>query len=503
MLNVLDLAQEDTRLKKKATKEYSGPCPDPNCGCQRDGFSVRSNGYSWVFMCRGCWDSAEIPSGRDRKRGWGDEIAYLTHYRHITLDNAVLKAIDDGMLSFENAYKRYAYEKRWPYERAQKYLLELGADKDQKRINRPSQWKNKQIDHKSHLWQEQTHQAVEKYAANLWAEEGAIGLEYVRGRGLQDEIIRKARLGYSAQGGTPRLIIPLENFHFHDYGGGWYFTIFRRDLRPDCPREERWKNAKGSSTDELYMADCLRMRRPTVLTEGPLDALSVVQECSDLVNVVATAGVQCGQNVANLARLALMPLVLVAFDADTSGDKESKWWLERLPNARRLRPFLPDINDMLLDNWDIRAWIEQGMGKTVGTEATEMELLEQSGFFDQCHSCQCPFPDYEGRDVDKIPDSPMSCDQDGTPYCKQCRPDLFDIPSTAQTSTEEQFNARVQAVIYLIPGGCAMVTRQEPGYTLEQRVKDFEAEARQRQREAQYERIRRKNERREKALVTA
>jgi len=307
-------------------------------------------------------------------------------------------------------------------------------------------------------------------------------------------------------------------------------------LRPDCPKDERWKNAKGSSTDELYMADCLRMKRPTVLTEGPLDALSVVQECSDIVNVVATTGVQCGQNVANLARLALMPLVLVALDADAAGDKESKWWLERLPNARRLRPFLPDINDMLLDNWDIRAWIEQGMGKTVGAEAIEIEPSQIQTFDEQCYSCQQRIPSFEGWDSDKIPQGASELRHDfinGNLYCKNCRSDLFEdgpdwcsdcldikkeTPATHEidgtmycnehyldhrSSSEDQFNARVQAVIDLIPGGCAMVTRQEPGYSLEQRVKDLQDEAKQHQREARDEYIRRKNERREKKLVTA
>lgn len=359
MLTVLDLANEDSRLKKKSVKEYCGPCPDPNCGCQRDGFSVKHNGYSWVFMCRGCWDSGEMLPRRDKKRGWGDEIAYLTHYRSVTLDEAILQAMDSGLLSFEDAYKRYAYEVRWPYERAQEYLLGLGADKDQQRVKVTSQWKSRPSDYRSPIWQEQVHKAVEEYAAYLWSPEGIQGLEYALSRGLRYKTIQTAKLGFSQQGGIPRLIIPLLNFYFHEYGEGWYFSIFRRDLRPDCPKDERWKSAKGSSADALYLGDCLKAKRTTVLTEGAIDALSIAQECGNLVNVVAVAGVTCGQNVENLARLALMPLVLVAFDADEAGNKEAKWWLERLPNARRLRPLLHDVNDMLLDNWDMRAWIER------------------------------------------------------------------------------------------------------------------------------------------------
>jgi hypothetical protein len=421
MLTVLDLAGENTRLKKKSVREYCGPCPDPNCGCQRDGFSVKHNGYSWVFMCRGCWDSGEMLPNRDKKRGWGDEIHYLVHYRHVDLDDAILQAMDEGLISFEDAYKRYAYEIRWPYERAQEHLLALGANKGQERVRKASQWKGAS-DYHSPLWQEQVHKAVEGYAASTWTPDGLPALEYARGRGLTDEIIRGARLGYSAQGGIPRLIIPLENFHFHDHTSGWYFTVFRRDLRPDCPKDERWKNAKGSSTDEMYIADCLKLKRVTVLTEGPIDALSVVQECGDLVNVVATAGVTCGQNAANLGRLALMPLVLVAFDADTAGDKEAKWWLERLPNARRLRPYLPDINDMLLDNWDIRAWVEQGINKFGGKQTPDVEAS-----VNRCYSCQVPFPSFDGWDPEQIPtDEIMSFDpENGELYCEKCRPDLF------------------------------------------------------------------------------
>jgi 5S rRNA maturation endonuclease (ribonuclease M5) len=297
-------------------------------------------------------------TNRDKKRGWGDEIHYLTHYRSITLGDAIIQAMDNGLLSFEDAYKRYAYEKRWPYERAQQHLLDLGADKDQQRV-RKVRFQNTSSDYRSPLWQEQVHQAVEQYAQTLWSQEGTEALEYILSRGLRYKTIEAAKLGLSKQGGIPRLIIPLRNFRFHEYSGGWYFTIFRRDLRPDCPKGERWKNAKGSSTDALYMADCLKAKRTTVLTEGAIDALSIAQECGDLVNVVATAGVTCGQNVENLARLSLMPLVLVAFDADEAGDKEAKWWLERLPNARRLRPLLHDVNDMLVDNWDMREWIKR------------------------------------------------------------------------------------------------------------------------------------------------
>src|SRR6266550_3344359 len=376
MLNVKDLAEQDTSLKKESSREYAGPCPSPECSKKTDGFRVRSDEYGhWAFMCRGCWDARETLPDRDRKRGWGDAIAYLMHYRHVSLDDAIIQAMDDSSIGFEDAYKRYAYEKRWPYERAQQYLLDLGADKDQQRVKRPIQKLKQGVDYNSPVWQEQVRKTVEEYAAALWTPDGSQGLEYALSRGLRYKTIQTARLGFSMQGGIPRLIIPLLNFYFHDHEGGWYFTIFRRDLRPDCSHEERWKNALGSSTDELYLADCLKAKRVTVLTEAPLDALSIAQECGDLVNAVATAGVSCGQNYANLARLALMPLVLVAFDADPAGDEKAKWWLDRLPNARRLRPFLHDVNDMLVDNWDIRVWVEREIDNPKQGQTVKQEMV--------------------------------------------------------------------------------------------------------------------------------
>jgi hypothetical protein len=134
--------------------------------------------------------------------------------------------MDEGLISFEDAYKRYAYEVRWPYERAQEYLLGLGADKDQQRVKQASPWKNRPSDYRSPIWQEQVHKAVEQYATSLWTAEGAQALEYVLARGLRYKTIQTAKLGFSQQGGIPRLIIPLLNFYFHDYSGGWYFSIF-------------------------------------------------------------------------------------------------------------------------------------------------------------------------------------------------------------------------------------------------------------------------------------
>src|SRR5712692_6314887 len=123
MLTVLVLAYEDTTLKKKSVNEKCGPCPDSSCRCQSNGFNVKWNGETWVFMCRGCWDSEEYLSARDCKRGWGGEIQYLMHYRGMKYSVALAALVSYGNLSLDEAIKRLSVMEP---ERARTLLIKLG-----------------------------------------------------------------------------------------------------------------------------------------------------------------------------------------------------------------------------------------------------------------------------------------------------------------------------------------------------------------------------------------
>jgi hypothetical protein len=311
MIDVLTLAEEDTNLHRESVREQAGPCPDPHCRCQTNGFRVKWNAEQWVFMCRGCWDAQDmLPDGR--KRGWGDAIDYLRHYRG---------------LSFHEA-KALVEDKPSP---APIPILREG-------------WQ-------SEGWQQKTGKIIHEAADAIWTPEGALALDYARGRGLSDETIKQFHLGYSA----PYLLFPSMNEKR-------FVAIYRRDLRPDVPHADRWKDAPGGTKSELYLADCLQLRKglPIVLVEDAFSALSVWQECNDLVNVVATGGATCGKLTRWLARLSLAPHVLIALDADEAGDVESDWWLERLGNAQRLRPIAKDANDMLRAGISLHHWIMPG-----------------------------------------------------------------------------------------------------------------------------------------------
>nr|MBA2678942.1 toprim domain-containing protein [Ktedonobacteraceae bacterium] len=312
MSDVLTLAQEETQLHKVAVNEMAGPCP--KCfGTDRFRVRYSREAGTWSFMCRSCWDAGQYLPEKGRKRGWGDAIDYVRHYRGMTFQEA--KALVDG---------------------------HEGETSHSRRPQPPSLTPE---------WQSATHKAMQAHQSRLWSHD-TLALEYARRRGLYDHIIKQFQLGYSIHHGIPSLVIPNIN-------AGRYVTVYRRDLRPDVPKGQRWKDAPGGTKDELYLADCLWLRKdlPVVVCEDALSALSIYQECGDLVNVVATGGAECGMLTRWIARLACAPVVLISLDADAAGDRYAAEWLMRLKNARRLRPLLKDANDMLMGSWDLREWV--------------------------------------------------------------------------------------------------------------------------------------------------
>ena len=349
MITVLELANEDTNLHKESSREQAGPCPGENCRCQHDGFRVKWNGKQWVFMCRGCWDSEEILTAETaraigklhrvgEKRGWGDSIDYVRHYR---------KTEDGRPFSFTAAK-----------------ALVMGDTGEVPSSREPAPTREV-FDYASLDWQEKISQVVPMWNSRLWGESDHQALEYARSRGLSDEISRWAKLGYSVVNGTGYLTFPSIN-------DGRYVNVYRRAIG-SVAHNERWKDIDGGCKDELYLADSLSRKLPTILVEAPICALIVLQEYGrEHINCVATGGVKGGRTMRNLARLASMPVVLVAFDADQDGDLNAKYWTQRLKNSQRLRPLLKDPGDMLLDGWDIPDWIDKALYPESEVEGDEL-----------------------------------------------------------------------------------------------------------------------------------
>jgi hypothetical protein len=148
----------------------------------------------------------------------------------------------------------------------------------------------------------------------------------------------------------------------------WRLTI-RDETRESGPR--RYMQVAGGSNG-LYAFR--RGELPVVMTEGELDAVSIMQECGDLVRAVAT-GTTTG---------------LVAFDAERPGDSAASFWTERLAQAERLRPWWKDANQMLQDGAGLRAWVSAALA------ASKAHEQEPAGVCWQC-GAEVDYYDEQGR----------------------------------------------------------------------------------------------------------
>lgn len=344
-------------------------------------------------------------------------------------------------------------------------------------------------------WQEGARNFARECQRILWSEQGEHALEYLRNRRLSDEIIKAAMLGYHphANPGTARewgravwlpqgIVIP---WLFERYT--WRITIRNEAI---AYGQGRYMQVAGGSNG-LYLADILKKRkRPhVVLVEGELDALSIFQTCRDLVHVVATGTTQGGHIPRWVSLLAQQEQVFVAFDAEDKGDLAAQWWLSRLPNARRLRPWWRDANQMLQDGADLRDWLRTGIEETqrlpgpVGASSAQSTLIQEQSpqiapslqavepkatidegeLAEICAVCALSIYQDDNNEFRFSPEGVLYC---GTHYQTHVQ---------SREDRHQRFLTTVARLASIFPGGCA-ITVDPPTYTLAQRVQEFQAE---------------------------
>ena len=334
-IDLLALIGADTTLKRAASTnggEWAGPCPF--CG-GRDRFSVQPNAKGkGRWFCRGCGD------GR-----WHDAVDYVRRRDSLGFREALGRlGIDGG----GNTGPRPSPRLRFP-----EHLAPPGP-----------------------TWQAAARAFRETCRVTLWAPDGARPLAWLRKRGLSDETIRAAGLGYNpgdrydtweTWGLEPRkgkrgvwlprgIVIPWV------IGGNLWRVNIRRPLTQEqlAAGAHKYIGPAGFANG-LYNASALITGQPAMLVEGELDALTIAQEAGDLVAPVATGATGGARRTRWIARLALCSVVLVAFDADDPGEAASAYWLEILDNARRWRPYWEDANAMAQAGADVRAWVAAGV----------------------------------------------------------------------------------------------------------------------------------------------
>jgi DNA primase len=257
------------------------------------------------------------------------------------------------------------------YPDALRYLqIPVTPAADRRRLEPPVQ----QPDHPpGETWQARALQLVQRAELCLWSDQGAEALAWLHARGLKNDTIRAARLGYiprrfeepAGRWGTPnddpRPIYLYQSILIPGIvaGKAWYLKM--RTIKPkDFPQ------VRGSRSSALYLADHIQADRPLVICEGEFDALLLQQEIGDLASVVTLGGSQNPLNLTTWGLYLLRPSSIIrAYDMDQSGtraDQKLAW----IHNSQRLKiPQLregdKDITDFHKSGGHLRSLIENAL----------------------------------------------------------------------------------------------------------------------------------------------
>src|SRR6266581_9115131 len=293
-IDILSLIQQRATIalsgrptNSKDGKEYHSNCPFSDCGGQ-DRFCIWPDAGRWSCNVRS--------SGCGR---WGDAIGFLMQYDGYSFR----QACDE--LEIEDP--RYARELK---------PLPLFMASDQEPCKK---------------WMDSASAFVYRAERYLWSDKGTKALEYLHGRGLTNETIRYAKLGFCPGWYHEQLenwgltsIQTLEETEIKIPPGitiPWIVEnkIWKISVKRFEDVEKGYFQVVGSS-DALYTIDTSQgYDTPCMLLESEFDALSVQQEAGDIIASVATGGTSKGQSLRWITALKQAPGLLIGFDADEAG----------------------------------------------------------------------------------------------------------------------------------------------------------------------------------------
>ena len=335
-MTLLDLLARDTQLRsvgmnhKRHSIEYAGPCPF--CG-GTDRFHVWPEAERPHYWCRQCKAS-------------GDAIEYLRMH--------------DKMRFYQAC--RYLGIKPSGYTSSTQLISCLPLD----------------LDPPGEVWQQRANKFCQIAAERLWSEQGSGMRAYLHSRGLHDESIHRAGLGYHP---TERKELAT-TWGIEADGPVWLpaglvipgvvsGVFWRVNIRTG--QAQRPYVAVAGSLSLLYQADLLSEEKPAMLLESDLDALQVHQEAGDLISPVATEGTNGARHLYWIGHLATPRFVMVSYDADEAGDQAGEWWQAHLPHTWRWRPLVKDPGEMHRLSISVREWVEDAL-LTQGASLTQPAL---------------------------------------------------------------------------------------------------------------------------------
>ena len=348
-MDILDLLKNNGINPKWAATtnggEYSSACP--GCGGD-DRFRVWPNaGKSGRYWCRGCGMN-------------GDAIQYLKDFRGMGFREAC---------EYLNITIERKYGMRNEFQPKKSVWTPKAA---------PNPLEG--------LWQERTKSFV-KWAQNeLWKD--AAALDYLKKRGLNNETIKMAGLGWNPQErytqrskfGLPHKLIRNGEKSNHVWlPKGWVIPCWYDDkiVRVRIRRAEinenddRYIMLSGSRAHPMMILS--KTSDYLVVVESELDAWLLFQQAGDLAAILATGSAQSRPDAVTCKFIDKVRILLIALDSDTAGAKEAwNFWLNQYGNAVRWPiPNAKDPGDAFVQGLDLRMWVLAGLPKLPAAEKME------------------------------------------------------------------------------------------------------------------------------------
>ena len=182
---------------------------------------------------------------------------------------------------------------------------------------------------------------AEKYHRALLKDSAA--LNYLDARGINQESIKRFKLGISQENGTRWITVP----HYHGK------TLENIKFRSLPPAEKTFKRVAGCKS-VLFNVDSLKGQREIFITEGEIDGISLIQ--AGMENVVSGTTGAGSFDPEWIDQLKALKKVYIVYDSDEKGQKGARSLAKRLGYNRCFNVELPedqDVNDFFNNGHDI------------------------------------------------------------------------------------------------------------------------------------------------------
>lgn len=336
-MNILEIIEKESGLvfSKKSNihgGEYAGPCPF--CG-GTDRFSIHPSKDH--FVCRQCQKA-------------GDAIHFAMEYLNKSYTE-ICKHLD-----IPPNYK----------------FTQLDTTRDDS-----ISWEPKEIKIPSKIWQEKAKCFLFEKFKYLMSPSGKNQRDYLNNRGINNETIKRARMGYSDRSvvfdaktwgitsdghdnSTERNIWVPEGILIPQFYDGNLMRIRVRQSNPISLT--RYAVVRGSSMRffdyDTHVGNRKNIIHAYIVVESDLDGWLLYQECSDLIRVFSAGSSSARPDTFTHECLKEDP-GLICLDNDKAGCKETEWWVKQYPKAIPLKPVNgKDPGEMFENGVNIRDWIK-------------------------------------------------------------------------------------------------------------------------------------------------